>query len=65
MQKLLLRQSAKKIRGVRYEVISRFKGDQDIFYKVGEMIKNNFSSVTFDDVANENSVDVDIDKTAT
>lgn len=30
MQKLLLRQSAKKIRGVRYEVISRFKGDQDM-----------------------------------
>ena len=62
MIKVSRRISSKRIKNVNYEIVSRFNGDNDIFYKVGEMIKKDFSSVGFNGISAENSLKSGMDK---
>lgn len=62
MIRLSRRISVKRIKNVDYEIISRFNDDNDIFHKVAEMIKKDFSSVDFDVISTKNSLKSGIDK---
>lgn len=53
---------SKKIRGIQYEIESCFIEDKNVFQKIGDMIKKDFSSVAFDAVTKNNSWNTNIDK---
>lgn len=62
MKPISRRLHSKKIRGIQYEIESCFIEDKNIFQKIGDMIKTDFSSVAFDAVTKNNSWNTNIDK---
>lgn len=51
------RANTKTIRGVRYITVSFYGGDKDIFQKVGNLIKSDFSTTKIAEITKGSLVD--------
>jgi len=49
-----------EIGGVRYITVSFYGGDKDIFQKITNLIKEDFSTAKIDEITKESLVDADI-----